>query len=84
MSACCIRWLPERALAPEALSRLHHQVAERVEKSGEFWIGTTELRGTSWFRMCTVNFRTTLAHMERLLALLARECAAVEEELAAG
>lgn len=82
MSAACVRYLPERELSAEQASTLHHRVADRVEQSGAFWIGTTVLKGKSWFRACTVNFRTTAEHMERLLALLERECAAVERELA--
>lgn len=80
MSAVCIRYLPERRCDDEALRRLHHLVVERIEQSGEFWIGTTELKGKAWFRACPVNFRTTLAHMERLLELLAEECAKAELE----
>jgi len=82
MSATCLRYLPERALTPAELSALHHRVVERIEKSGAFWIGTTVLKGHTWFRACTVNFRTTLGHMQRLMAALARECAAAEAELA--
>jgi aromatic-L-amino-acid decarboxylase len=81
MSAACIRWVPERALAPDAEAALHHRVAERVERGGELWIGTTRLLGREWFRACTVNFRTTERHVDRLLEVLERECAAVEAEL---
>ena len=80
MSAVCVRYVPVRDLSPEQAAALHHRVAERVEKSGEFWIGTTRLKGLTWFRACPVNFRTTLAHMDRLLALLEKECAAAEAE----
>ena len=68
----------ERAAQTDAL---HHQVVARIERSGEFWIGTTRLKGHTWFRACAVNFRTTRAHMERLMELLDRECAAVEKSL---
>ena len=80
MSAVCIRYLPEKRLDGGALRSLHHRVVERIERSGEFWIGTTELKGKAWFRACPVNFRTTLAHMARLLELLAEECARAERE----
>jgi len=83
MSAVCVRWRPERELSAEAAADLHHRVVERVEKGGEFWIGTTQLRGLTWFRACAVNFRTTLGHMDRLLALLERECADCERALLA-
>jgi len=74
MSAICIRYRP----APEDDAvRLHAEVAERVEKSGRFWIGTTELKGKMWFRINPVNFRTRAEHMEQLLELLREECRAV-------
>jgi aromatic-L-amino-acid decarboxylase len=82
MSATCVRYLPTREFTEEQAAALHHRVAERLEQGGEFWIGTTRLKGKTWFRACSVNFRTTLAHMDRLMALLEQECAAVEGELA--
>ncbi|HMG85638.1 MAG TPA: pyridoxal-dependent decarboxylase [Terracidiphilus sp.] len=74
MSAICIRYKP----VPESdAMRLHADVAERVEKSGKFWIGTTELKGKMWFRINPVNFRTREEHMDQLLALLREECRSV-------
>ena len=77
MSAICIRYKPVRE--DDAL-RLHADVAERVEKSGKFWIGTTELKGRMWFRINPVNFRTREEHMEQLLELLRQECRALSNE----
>ncbi len=74
MSAICIRY---RAVDGVESVKLHAEVAERVEKSGKFWIGTTELKGRMWFRINPVNFRTREEHMEQLLALLRMECRAV-------
>jgi glutamate/tyrosine decarboxylase-like PLP-dependent enzyme len=71
MSAICIRYTP---VADGDAVRLHAEVAERVEKSGKFWIGTTELKGRMWFRINPVNFRTREEHMEQLLELLRLEC----------
>lgn len=79
MSAACLRYVPRRDLDRDQRAALHHRVAERVEESGEFWIGTTEMKGETWFRTCCVNFRTTRAHMERLMVLLERECTAAEQ-----
>ena len=81
MSAACVRYLPVHKLTQAQTDSLHHQVVARIERSGEFWIGTTRLKGHTWFRACAVNFRTTRAHMERLMELLDRECAAVEKSL---
>lgn len=81
MSAVCIRWLPERPLPPEAVSRLHREVQASVERAGDFWIGTTRLKGLDWLRACPVNFRTTTAHMDRLMETLEREFRTLEAEL---
>lgn len=83
MSAVCVGWVPEAELDAGALDTLHHDVARAVEESGEFWIGTTSLKGRAWFRICPVNFRTTTEHMERLFVLLEREARAAEAMLCA-
>ena len=76
MSAICIRF--KSASPNEAgLKELHAEVAQRVERSGRFWISTTELKGKTWFRINPVNFRTRKEHMEELFALLQQECYAV-------
>jgi aromatic-L-amino-acid/L-tryptophan decarboxylase len=76
MSAICIRYLGAN-LNEAAAKQLHAQVVERIEKSGKFWISTTELKDKAWFRINPVNFRTRTEHMESLLALLEQECHAV-------
>ena len=73
MSAICIRYRADGLNEAEA-KKLHADVVERVEKSGKFWISTTELKGKTWFRINPVNFRTRTEHMEQLLALLGQEC----------
>ncbi len=75
MSAICLRY--ERAadrLDESAMEKLHKQVAARIESAGRFWISTTVLKGQSCFRISPVNFRTRLAHMDELFALLQEEC----------
>ena len=81
MSATCVRYVPELQLGPEAIDRIHHRVVERIEQSGEFWIGTTRLKGFTWFRACTVNFRTSDAHIDRLMDLLEQECQTIEAQI---
>jgi aromatic-L-amino-acid decarboxylase len=79
MSATCIRY--KGAELSEAESKnLHAEVAQRVERSGRFWISTTELKGKSWFRINPVNFRTRQEHMEELFALLRQECRTIVGE----
>ena len=75
MSAVCIRFRAA-ALSENDAKQLHATVVERVERSGKFWISTTELKGKTWFRINPVNFRTRLEHMEQLLVLLEKECRA--------
>jgi glutamate/tyrosine decarboxylase-like PLP-dependent enzyme len=75
MSAICIRYRKGN-LSGDASKKLHASVVERVEKSGKFWISTTELKGKTWFRINPVNFRTRTEHMDQLLDLLEQECAA--------
>jgi aromatic-L-amino-acid decarboxylase len=75
MSAICIRYRSAELEEPKS-KELHAEVAGRVERSGKFWISTTELKGKSWFRINPVNFRTRAVHMEQLLALLQKECRA--------
>jgi aromatic-L-amino-acid/L-tryptophan decarboxylase len=80
MSAICIRYRGMNLDEADS-KKLHAQVVERVEKSGKFWISTTELKGKTWFRINPVNFRTRIEHMEQLLALLETECRSAIEEL---
>ena len=76
MSAICIRF--NGAGLNEAESKdLHAEVAQRVERSGRFWISTTELKGKTWFRINPVNFRTRQEHMEELFQFLQQECSAL-------
>ena len=76
MSAICIRFTGGQLKEAES-KELHAEVAQRVERSGRFWMSTTELKGKTWFRINPVNFRTREQHMEELFALLQKECRAV-------
>jgi aromatic-L-amino-acid/L-tryptophan decarboxylase len=76
MSAVCLRFAPH-GVSEEKLTRLHAEVARRIEQGGRFWFATIELKGKTWFRVNPVNFRTRLEHMDELFALLRKECATV-------
>lgn len=76
MSAVCLRY--QRAgRSEQQLAHLHGEVARQIERAGRFWIGTTMLKGRSWFRVNPVNFRTRTEHVEALFDALAAACAAV-------
>jgi aromatic-L-amino-acid decarboxylase len=79
MSAICIRFNGTGLNEAESKD-LHAEVAQRVERSGRFWISTTELKGKTWFRINPVNFRTRQEHMEELFHFLQQECSAVLHE----
>jgi aromatic-L-amino-acid decarboxylase len=73
MSAMCLRFAPE-GVEEGTLARLHAEVASALEKDGRYWIGTTRMKGKSWFRLCAVNLYTTDEHLRGLLDLLEAEC----------
>ena len=79
MSAVCIRFRSEN-LPKEMERRLHHEVADRVERGGKFWLATTEMKGMTWFRINPVNIHTTVQHMNELFLLLKQTCLDVELE----
>ena len=73
MSAICIRFQPA-GLDEDRLTRIHQEVARRIEQDGKFWISTTVLKDLHWFRINPVNFRTRLHHLDDLMKTLEREC----------
>ena len=80
MSAICIRY-KATGLNDEQSKQLHHEVATRIEKGGQFWFATTAMKGKTWFRINPVNIHTTLAHMSNLFQLLKQTCEEVYEEM---
>ena len=73
MSAICIRYNPE-GLTNEELTKLHIDVAARIEKEGHFWFATTILKGKTWFRINPVNIHTTIETMDALFNTLQQYC----------
>jgi aromatic-L-amino-acid decarboxylase len=73
MSAICIRYKNEN-LSNEELTKLHRDVAARIEREGQFWFATTELKGKTWFRINPVNINTTIETMEELFKTLQEYC----------
>jgi aromatic-L-amino-acid/L-tryptophan decarboxylase len=81
MSAVCIRYLAD-GLSGEALRKLHHEAAARIEQQGKFWFATTEMKGQTWFRINPVNIYTRMEHMDALYAQLKLTCREVEQQMA--
>ena len=80
LSVVCFRHLPEGAAAAHDLPAAEldaHQdrLAAALEDSGDGWLSTTSIRGATYLRAGIVNYLTTEADIDRLLATL-RELAA--------
>ena len=73
MSAICIRY-KAGGLTNENATTLHHEVAARIEKEGNFWFATTMLKGKTWFRINPVNIYTTIETMDALFNTLGEYC----------
>jgi len=54
------------------LDRLNQTLLARVERSGEAFLSNAVVGGRFMLRACIVNFRTSTADIEALLALLSR------------
>ncbi len=67
LSITCFRHKPAWA---EDLDTLNRHIAERVQRDGRAFITTTELDGRPVLRACIVNFRTTDADLDELIAAI--------------
>jgi aromatic-L-amino-acid decarboxylase len=67
LSITCFRYAPAWARDVDALNRA---VAERVQRDGAAFLTTTELGGRPVLRACIVNFRTTPADLDALIAAI--------------
>ena len=73
LSVVCFRHLPGGAAAaaamdPADLDAHQDRLAAALEASGDGWLGTTTLRGRAYLRAGIVNYLTTEADIDRLLA----------------
>ena len=77
LSVVCFRHLPggraaAATMTPEALDAHQDRLQHDLEVSGEGWLTTTRLRGATWLRAGILNYLTTEADIDRLLAELRR------------
>jgi len=75
LSVVCFRHFPGGAAAaaaanPAALDVHQDRLAAALEASGDGWLSTTTLNGATWLRAGIVNYLTTEADIDRLLAML--------------
>jgi glutamate/tyrosine decarboxylase-like PLP-dependent enzyme len=75
LSVVCFRHLPGGAAVAAAmpvgdLDAHQDRLAAALEASGDGWLSTTTLRGATWLRAGIVNYLTTPADVDRLLARL--------------
>ena len=78
LSVVCFRHLPggreaadrRRAADPMALDAHQDRLADALERSGDGWLTTTTLGGRTWLRAGIVNYLTTEADIDHLLATL--------------
>jgi glutamate/tyrosine decarboxylase-like PLP-dependent enzyme len=69
LSVVCFRHVPP-GLAGEALDAHQDRLQAALEASGDGWLTTTRLRGATWLRAGIVNYLSTEADIDRLLATL--------------
>jgi L-2,4-diaminobutyrate decarboxylase len=73
LSVVCLRHLPRGVpLAPDALDAHQDTLQAALESSGDGWLSTTRLRGSTWLRAGVMNPMTTEADIDRLLTTLRR------------
>jgi glutamate/tyrosine decarboxylase-like PLP-dependent enzyme len=80
LSVVCFRHLPAWSRAavsadPARLDAHQDRLQAALESSGDGWLSTTRLRGSTWLRAGVLNYLTTEADIDLLLARL-RELAA--------
>ena len=71
LSIVCFRYVPKGQTRTDAeLDALQQAIAEELTRSGKAFLSTTRLGGRTTLRMCFVNWRTTAADVEAIVALL--------------
>ena len=86
LSITTFRYVPRglKSGSPETeeyLNKLNHELLTRLQRSGETFLTNAVIRGKFVLRACFVNFRSTLADVEALPAIVARIGAEADGEL---
>jgi glutamate/tyrosine decarboxylase-like PLP-dependent enzyme len=77
LSVVCFRHLPggraaAARLTPDELDAHQDRLQRALETDGDGWLTTTRLRGSTWLRAGILNYLTTDADIDRLIATLRR------------
>ena len=86
LSIATFRYLPSDLANPdgeiaEYLNELNRELLTRLQQGGEAYLSNAIIGGKYALRACIVNFRTTLADVEALPALIAKIGRQVDSEL---
>ncbi len=82
LSICTFRYVPDELRGSELeLNRLNKALLGEIERSGDAFLSNAVVEGRYLLRMCIVNFRTSLADVESLPALIAELGADVWESM---
>ncbi len=72
LSIATLRYRPSTPLSDERLDELNDAILARMKVGGEAYVSNAVIDGRFWLRACVVNFRTTLADVRAIPALVAR------------
>jgi aromatic-L-amino-acid decarboxylase len=72
LSVVCFRHVPAGAMTPAQLDAHQDRLCAALEQDGDGWLSTTTLHGRAYLRAGVVNYLTTEADIDRLLATLRR------------
>ena len=69
LAVVCLRLAPDD-LDDDATDELQRRLQRALEVAGDGWVSTTTLRGRTWLRAGVINYLSTEADADRLLATL--------------
>ncbi len=72
LSISTFRYVPDGVTSDEELDALNTEILDRLQSGGEAFVSNALVDGRYWLRSCIVNFRTTRADLEALVALVQR------------
>jgi aromatic-L-amino-acid decarboxylase len=72
LSISTFRYVPDGVRSDEELNELNTEILGRLQTGGEAFVSNALVDGRYWLRSCIVNFRTTRADLEALVALVQR------------